>query len=444
MIRAKYPLVAGAHRVSTLAADPFGPEVHSRISNVVHKGVILYLVTFLLIFPKGGLKIAGIPVTWGYLGLGFLFVLFSLTLRVGWSVPLKRVRLLALALLVPFQAVSWLALLGNGVENLGFTISFVVTFFFLPAMFLLVLGVYLDRVDLRFLLRLLRFGVLAVAVYGIFLFVYKLMTGSFIEIPYLTVNAGDLGALEDKYIDRGGVFKLISTYNNGNIYGISILMLLPLYAWLEPSVVRNSVVKLSLLLTLSRTVWAGLIFYELVQRFYVKRVSVRTLFLLLLSLMLVALGVWYALDLMKLDVSFLLDRKLGGRIGQWRELENTTVLPSVVFAGIAEIVYLSVLQNFGLVGLSLFLLGIAAPLVLHGMGALPFSATGYKKSIAAGLLIYLFVSMSDGAILYIPVMAIYWFLVSMLLSDNPSFADSARIPKAGPAPDQRRREPSPV
>src|SRR5690606_38415621 len=108
----------------------------------------------------------------------------------------------------------------------------------LPPVILLVLGIHMDRLDLRPLLRALRAAVLLVSVYGIFLFFYKLLTGSFIEIPYLTVNAGDVGEMEGKSIDRGGIFKLISTYNNGNVYGISMLILLPLYAYLEPRLSR--------------------------------------------------------------------------------------------------------------------------------------------------------------------------------------------------------------
>ena len=53
--------------------------------------------------------------------------------------------------------------------------------------------------------------------------------GKFIEIPFLTVNAGDYGTLEStKHINRGGYLKLISTYNNGNVYGVATLILLPL------------------------------------------------------------------------------------------------------------------------------------------------------------------------------------------------------------------------
>ncbi|MGI9179334.1 MAG: hypothetical protein ACR2H9_02300 [Longimicrobiaceae bacterium] len=387
----------------------------------VEKGVILFFVTFLLLLPKGGIKLAGVPITWGYLGLALFFLWLPLALLAGRRIELRKVRLLTLALLLPFQAVAWLGLVTNGIEGFGFAISLVVSLVFVPLMFVLVFGVHLDRLDLSYLFRLVRFGVLAVSVYGIFLFFYKLLTGSFIEIPFLTVNAGDVGELEDKYIDRAGVFKLISTYNNGNIYGICLLILLPLYVWIERSGVKQLIVKTSLLLTLSRTVWAGLIVFELVQRLYVRRVSPRTVVVLGTSLLLIAGGVWYALDLLGVDVGFLFDRTLGGRQEQWKNLELMTVLPSTEFEDIREMVYLSMLHNFGLLGLASFLLGMAAPLLLFASGSLPFAASGYKKSLAVGLFVYLFVSLSDGALLFIPVMAFYWFVVSLLLSDNPSF-----------------------
>ena len=46
----------------------------------------------------------------------------------------------------------------------------------------------------------------------------------------LTVNAGDLGELDSsKFNQRGSVSKLISTYNNGNIFGVCTLMLFPIF-----------------------------------------------------------------------------------------------------------------------------------------------------------------------------------------------------------------------
>jgi hypothetical protein len=217
------------------------------------------------------------------------------------------------------------------------------------------------------------------------------------------------------------VFKLISTYNNGNIYGICMLMLLPLYAWLEKSTLRQGIVKVSLVLTLSRTVWVGMILYEVLQRVYVKRVSARALAYLAVGLAVVAAGVAYALTLIGQDVSFLFDRKLGGRLGQLGAFETAGLLASAPFESISEIVYLSVMESFGVLGLAAFVTAMAAPLGLQALGATPFANSGYKRSLAAGLAVYLVVAMSDGAILLIPVMAIYWFVVTLLVSDNASY-----------------------
>jgi O-antigen ligase len=96
---------------------------------------------------------------------------------------------------------------------------------------------------------------------------------------------------------------------------------------------------------------------------------------------------------------------------------------------VLEIVYLGILHNFGIVGLGAYLLAMAGPLLLYAARVLPFASTEYKRSLAAGLVIYLVVSMSDGALLFIPVMVFFWFVASLLLSDNPSFR--ALEPPAG-------------
>lgn len=401
------------------AAEP-GPTSPRAPSRLQH-ALLLVLVTFLLVFPKGGIKVGGVPITWGYLLLVLAAVPFVVELGYGSALRFASRRLWVLAALVPFQLVVWLTLLFNGTRGAGFAIALVVSFFFIPTALVLALGAYLDHLDLAPLFRALRLGVLLVSAYGIFLFFYRLGTGHFLEIPYLTVNAGDAGGLEDKFIDRGGVFKLISTYNNGNIYGVSILLLLPLYEWLEPRLSRRAVVLTALVLTLSRTVWVGLIVYEVLRRFYLRRASLRSTLMFLLSLGVIGAGVAGALALMSGGIGFLLDRNLGGRLVQLDALGRAGIVARTPFVAIVEMVYLSVLDSFGIAGLVTYLVAMAAPLALQLLGALPHGRTRYKRSLAAGLAVYLVVSSSDGALLYIPVMAFYWFVVSLLVSSNGSF-----------------------
>jgi hypothetical protein len=383
---------------------------------------IAVLVLFLLVFPKGGIKLAGVPLTWGYLALMLTVVPFAIQLLYGARLRLVPSRFLVAAALVPFQLVVWAALLTQGTSDMGFAMSLVVSFFAIPLIFLFPVGVHLDRTDLTLLFRLVRVGVVVVAAYGIFLFVYRLRMGTFLEIPYLTINAADAGTLEDKFIDRGGVFKLISTYNNGNLYGVSILTLLPLYLWLERRTLPQAIVKLSLLLTLSRTVWLGLIVAEVLQRVYVRRPTVKTLAVLTGSLVLLAVGIGYVMSsILGVQFGFLADRNLGGRLSQLDALETAPLLPNSPFAAIYEMTYLSVLNVFGLVGFGAFVLAMFTPVGLHFAGALPGRSSTYKRALVSGLVVYLTVAFLDGAILFIPVMAFFWFVVSLLLSDNASF-----------------------
>lgn len=399
------------------------PVPEMRAPSRLERWVIGILVTFLLLFPKGGIKVADVPITWGYLALAAVSLALPVALLRGQAWKIRPERLLLVAALIPFQLVVWLSFMINGLTGFGFAISLLVTFFFVPHVFLLVLGPPMDEMRLDFLFRWIRRGVLFVAAYGIFLFFYRLLVGEFFEIPLLTVNSGDLGQLDDKFIDRGGVFKLISTYNNGNIYGVCILMLLPLYTWLERRTLPKLVVKASLLLTLSRTVWAGLLLYEVLQRIYVRRVSLKSLAVLAVSLTVVIGGVLWAVDFIGVDpMAFLFDRQLGGRIGQLGVLAEATVLPQVSFLHILEMVYLSVLENFGAVGLVSYLIAMVAPIGMHLLRLVQFPTTEYKRSLTAGLIIYLVVSLSDGALLFIPVMAFYWFLASLLVSPNVGLA----------------------
>jgi hypothetical protein len=227
-----------------------------------------------------------------------------------------------------------------------------------------------------------------------------------------------MGEIALKHNDRGIVFKLISTYNNGNIYGICMLIFLPFFCFLENRNWRKYLVKSSLILTFSRTIWIGLIFNEIIYDLLVtknKRTIIFKIFfgLTLLISVCISLSIFIGLPL-----DFLLDRNLGGRIGQLQYLESSTLLPDKAFSGISEIVYLGILNQFGILGLISYLIALSGPILLAFASFKDMIPI--RSSILCGLLTYLFVSASDGALLYIPVMVFYWFLSSLVLRKSLS------------------------
>lgn len=347
------------------------------------------VVIFLLFFPKGGVKIVELPITWGYLLL--------VTLAPFQKLSLSKKNLIPLFALIPFQIALITTHLLYGTENLGYTISLFLGFFLFPWLFC---GTQIARyADFN----KIRAGILFVAVYGIFLFFYKLKTGHFFEIPYLTINGHDAGQLGFKSIERGDFFKLISTYNNGIIYGVCLLMLLPLYQVEETNRLKIALVKLSLLLTLSRTVWAGLLFYELISPFFIKR-AFPFLKLSVIVLGLLGLSMW-----MGFGRDFFFDLSFGGRIGQLELFKMPSLFGNGPFVEVKESVYFGILESFGLFGFFTFLIAMSAPLLLKG-----------RKELQLGLISYLFISLSDGALLFIPTLAFFWFLVGYQTLDQDS------------------------
>jgi hypothetical protein len=402
-----------------------------------------FMIMFLVLFPKGGIKVGPLPLTWGYLFLAastplFLVVrLLSLPLRVG-----SRA-LAAVTLLLPMQAVMAYAFVIYGITNLGFGFSNFLGLFILPWIFLLLYPGFLPFVDGVKLSRYFRGAVLGAALWGIFLFVWHPLTGHFIEIKYLTVNAADYGQIETtKHIARGLFFKLISTYNNGNVYGVATLILLPMYDVLEPVRWRRGVIKLALLLTLSRTVWFGLLANEALPLVVQLARQVKTfpvIYLARFGRRLVAVGFTFVLILFSLlllsgpGLRFLLDPTAGGRVSEVTSISHVTFFPNAGVGGFTEVVYASILQQFGISGLMGFILVMASPLILLLRDRTPI-ASPIRSAALRGLMVYALVALSDGAFGFIPVTVFYWFAYMIYLFGWPNLPRRTAAPSARPEP----------
>jgi hypothetical protein len=404
---------------------------------------VWFLTVFLVLFPKGGIKLGNLPLTWGYMFLALTSPPL-LVLRLV-AMPLRiPIRLWAIiAILVPMQLLCIYSATFNGVQEYSFAISTVAGLFFLPWIFLLIYPPFLRYIDAERFSRYLRFCVLAAAIWGIFLFFWHPLTGHFVEIPYLTVNIDDFGDLEyTKHINRGLFFKLISTYNNGNLYGTATLILLPLYDFLEKARWRRIVVKLALLMTLSRTVWAGLVFAELMPlgilvwqqfgtfpRLYLGRAS-KQVFTLLLTIGLI----FAALLFNSSSLSFLFDPTLGGRTSMFGMILNATILPSKSFFAFSEAIYGSAADRFGYAGLLAFTMIMLSPVILLFIDSSALQS-GSRMAALRGLILYAFLGTSDAGFNFLPVMAFYWFVYMIYLfgwpgtqSDAVPVARSVRIP----------------
>jgi len=395
--------------MATAISRPTAPLAVRRHGVVLTGAILTFLTFFTIAFPKGGIKIYEIPITFGYLFTAAM-LLWAMLRADGLSIPLDRLLAFAPCLLLGLWSALVVAI--NGSESFGYTLSYFTSVLYLPLFGLAffapaILDDHGHRIE-----RAIVWAVRLIVVYGIFLFLFKQFTGSWIEVPYLTVNVADAGQLDDKFINRGGVFKLISTYNNGNIFGVSLAILAPLYLRLENRKILHWAVYAAMFLTLSRTAWIAAIMI-MALRSLSKGVRPITLLYLAGGILLAGAAVVGLLSFLGRDLGFIFDSDLGGRADQLRVLNDISLIPDEPVSALPEIVYLGVLEFFGLLGLALFVAHLLVPsLILMAEGVRIFSLSRASACLH-GLLIYLVIAGADAAYSYIPVMMIFWMVAGM-------------------------------
>ncbi len=388
------------------------------------------LCVALVVFPKGGIRVGVFPITWGYLLLFASVLVFAPYRFLFAKVLYVRRQFAAFFFIAPFSLVVFYAAVAYGLQYLGGFVSTVTSLSFLPALFLWFYPPMLPLVQREVFIKWLQRCVLAAALFGIFLFFWRPLTGSWIQIPYLTVNAGDVDDFAyTKNIARGNFFKLISTYNNGNLYGAATLTVLRLFEEITPKRWQRWTVRGALFLTLSRTVWAGLLF-DLILSLIASVIQQRRYFPVLrlgkaawsTVILLTVAPTFFLLSHLigvRQQNGFLLDPTLGGRTAQFTHLGSASLFPDTASTFFfTEITYLSAVNVLGYVGSAAITLLLLSPLLLLLFDRRALQDR-YRRAALKGLLTYALISTSDGAINFIPVMAFYWFTYMVFLFGLP-------------------------
>lgn len=368
-----------------------------------------------LVFPKSGFYVGAVPVTLGYvaLGLGSSAVVIKLLLR---QHSLTKAELAAILLLLGNGFFQLLTIVFRGSSTeINVLFGHLTSLSVVPILALLSGGYIRRQVSRGQVYRLMLWALVIVSVFGVINFIGLNVFKRMIGVPFLTFTGNEFD-VSTKFIDRGNAIKLISTYNNGNILGVNLIIWCNLVLYGFPAVAKKSqrwflfflgiLVRTVLLLTLSRTVWIVMVFNEIFLRvFVVRRVNqiVSAVFVLTMLFVVVFVAAGF---FAKNPLDFLFDSNLGARRSQ---LEfNWSLWPNRAFAGTAEIVYAGMLSNFGVVGLGLFVLTWAWPAVIA-----PIDFEG--RLVQMGLFAYLLALGADGAFIYVPTQATYWFMVAWVL-----------------------------
>ncbi|WP_405563140.1 hypothetical protein [Polaribacter sp. Asnod6-C07] len=375
----------------------------------IAKTILVLAIVFNVALPKGGVAIANTPITWGYI---IIFLVIGYSLIKGLSIKkINKLKAQAFICILPFifYFIAYLFYVEE-YPPIGYLFSAILNFVIFPIIFLLFFDKTLKYIlkNNAFFSKIILRCILFLSLFGIFLFIYKIKTGVAFEIPYLTVNIKDYGLLNSKHNNRGnGIFKLVSTYANGNIFGLCMFFLLP---FAKNHKNHKILLKIAMVLTLSRTVWAGLVIYEIIS--YRKHI-VKMLYIGLVVLLTIFLFMVFVLDR---DISYIFDPSLGGRL-KGNGIALSLFFNGKVFYGISEMTYKDILEQMGLIGLLFFVLQVFTPVILSFQRGIE-NLNENQQQLRIGVLTYLIVAFIDGAYLYIPVCLFLWFSSSYIITSK--------------------------
>jgi len=412
---------------------PLVQRWHSPVVGLTYLCIALHVA-----FPKGGIKYLDIPVTWADALLACLLLVFLYR----FNRPLHISRPLNTTILLMFASIALFAF--RILVQEGFVLRYVI-----PAhvkeivplcVYPLILPVMVRVIDtdarLNRVVQILIVGVTVVLLYGV---LQRVFGESALLVPGLTANATDARdpeflLLKYNVIDpQLHTLKLTSTYQNGNILGINLLLLFPIAA----AAVRRWTLRIPLIgLSLfaleecgSRAVWVGAVTLGLVATlFFVRRLIHKVLVGVCLTAAVVASLFFVPIvrtRIVEADTETL--TSLGGRgdpaaILIEESLRDTNVVAFLVGpgdravraiwargGGASEMLYLALFQTSGVLGVLVWF----APIGFSIRCIFKSRSDPLLKAVLMGLISYLVVAIAEGAFWYPPTAFNLWMLMGI-------------------------------
>jgi len=379
-----------------------------RISIASSFAIVAIIIFFA--FPKAGVYVGDVPLTLGY-GL--------LAITGGWQLlrlarhgrPQVRADYLILGILFFLLAtVEAVTFAKYGFASLGTLFSILASTLVVPALGVLSVHVLIDALGMERFMRMLRISLAIVFVFGMVSFAIYNTLGVVVGIPCLTTTGEDIHTVADRHNLRGPVIKMFSTYNNGNILGINMLL------W---GAVAAAGTKFSLwqyrsicILTLSRSVWLGLALMEIISSVVqrsVLRILVAGVLVACLTVVYVAASWFIGRD----PLSFLFDRNLGGRVVSFQDSIYGANGNRVGWTN--ESLYAAAFLAFGPVGTVLISAIWLFPIFRGGRSPI-------EVNCRIALAVYMMVACAEAAFNLVPTQSSYWMIAGIAMGAGRSQA----------------------
>ncbi|MGJ3500564.1 hypothetical protein PsalN5692_00104 [Piscirickettsia salmonis] len=363
---------------------------------------MIALMVFNLMLPKAGIYMGKVPLTIGYLIIPIALLILFPFVCMQRRLVIDRRKLVIFFLLCSFFlfTVTSLTFSQTSIQNI---FIWAASSFIVPLSTLVLLS-YLIRLNENIFEKILIYSFYFVCLFGIIQFILLNTVHLNIQIPYLTVTGADPGIIFDKDNNRGFIVKFMSSYSNGNIFGIAVLMWFPLVAF---SLIgsRKSIwlYRLCVFLSFSRTAWFMMFIVETLLMIKRKKGIYLVIFFFIMFIILLIVFSYGFGD-------FVFNYQLGGRLDQITSLSFSDIFSFGNDFALREMVYPGMLKTFGIFGLLLFVVVYLYPVISTWSQVL----TDRAWFARIGIISYIFAMFIDGAYILMPIQFIYWLMVAAL------------------------------
>ncbi len=425
----------------------------------------IWLLTIVIniVIPKAGMKVQGIPLTVGNILLAMSTV--DLLIRKKWKIDFSGVSKFII-LSVLFWSVRLLPVVVFGGKALNEIVGQITALIIYPISYY-VTKCYLEYEGVYSIEKVIKIGVCAVMMYGIVQFLLGIGA---VDIPGLTVNYSDYITNPsawwlEKYNSFGNSSKIVSTYQNGNVFGCSLILLFPVAFRSEykREIYRYFLLALftiSIILSGSRSCLIGCIIYivflvvKAINKQRIKRnilCLTVVIFLLCIPIMVLWIGNPNNAELINrmfgtsMNVFFQGSGRTNSAMEYFRWI--STNMWAIVCGGLGatysggayEMTYIAVFIMGGIIGVTLFLLPFVKVLLLCKNG-LRKRNDSLLHGVKEGLTIYLITAFLEGAYWLPPTAINVWMICAMgtymtgcgqRLSDDSRIRNKCRSMKYG-------------
>lgn len=230
--------------------------------------LLLITIFFNIWFPKAGIKLSEIPLTVGNVFLAITFFFWTMKKVMNRRMKINKIGYILIILML-YSFIKYL-IIGEFVKNIGYIIPLVVY----PLMFIIAYDTIDTKEKLQKVIKVICFGFFFICIYALLQYVLGIEK---VCIPGLTVNLSDYTTYgANWYLQKNNNnsseigTKIISTFQNGNLYGVNALLIYPIvYGYLKKEnksflmYVSLALFVICVFLSLSRSCWLGIILFML-------------------------------------------------------------------------------------------------------------------------------------------------------------------------------------